>query len=253
MKVCTYCMKVDRGLAPNPFFGVCSLALCTPNHMRAKLHAGDYLIGLSSKGLRKQHRLTKPVIIYAMEIDRVLDLDDYYKQYPKKRGNSAGTNEQQVGDALYRKDDRGIIEHIPESKEHISSEAQVKDIRGNRVFIGEKFWYFGKESEALPDEQWGRGLSELFCKPFRGIRYIYGTDKAAPRRWTKDDLENFKKWLRNFRPGRIGMPFDIKGAPSTCGQISATGPRTTSAEEILPPTGESGDCAHRALGQRESF
>ena len=105
----------------------------------------------------------------------------------------------------------------------------------------------------LKDEQWGRGLSKLFGKSFRGIRYIYDTDEPAQWKWTKDDLENFKKWLCNFRPGRIGMPFDIKGARSTCGQISATGSCTISAEEILPPRGESGDCAHRALGQREPF
>ena len=37
MKLLKYVMTSDKGLAPNPYFGVCSLALCTPNHMNARL------------------------------------------------------------------------------------------------------------------------------------------------------------------------------------------------------------------------
>ena len=37
MKLLKYVMTSDKGLAPNPYFGVCSLALCTPNHRNARL------------------------------------------------------------------------------------------------------------------------------------------------------------------------------------------------------------------------
>ena len=37
MKLLKYVMTSDKGLAPNPYFGVCSLALCTPNHMNARV------------------------------------------------------------------------------------------------------------------------------------------------------------------------------------------------------------------------
>ena len=37
MKICTYTMTSDTGFAPNPFYGYCTLAACTPNHMH------DYL------------------------------------------------------------------------------------------------------------------------------------------------------------------------------------------------------------------
>ena len=45
MKICTYTVKRDKGFAPNPFYGYCTLAACTPNHMNAKLKEGDYIVG----------------------------------------------------------------------------------------------------------------------------------------------------------------------------------------------------------------
>ncbi|WP_155628852.1 Nmad2 family putative nucleotide modification protein [Burkholderia stagnalis] len=55
MKLLKYVMTSDSGLAPNPYFGVCSLALCTPNHMNAKLKPGDWIVGHSCKATG--HRL----------------------------------------------------------------------------------------------------------------------------------------------------------------------------------------------------
>lgn len=54
-KLLKYVMTSDSGLAPNPYFGVCSLALCTPNHMNAKLKPGDWIVGHSCKATG--HRL----------------------------------------------------------------------------------------------------------------------------------------------------------------------------------------------------
>lgn len=46
-QVLTYTVAVDLGFAPNPFHGWCSLAACTPNHMRARLILGDWIVGHS--------------------------------------------------------------------------------------------------------------------------------------------------------------------------------------------------------------
>ncbi len=203
MKVCAYVLTVNSGLAPNPFFGVCTLALCTPNHMRANLGSGDYLVGMSSRTLMHRHGWYEPRILYAMKIDSVLDLDDYYAKYPAKRGDSNGSSIEQVGDAIYKKNDSGDLEHIKESEEHLGLEEQ--DINGNRVFIGKTYWHFGAKITSLPDGNWAQILSHSF----RGIRYIYNTQNRSNSRWSDADLEQFLGWLNRYPKGIIGMPVDM--------------------------------------------
>ena len=52
MKVCSYVMTYNTGLAPNLFCCVCTLALCAPNHRRAYLSDGDWIVGLARKSAR---------------------------------------------------------------------------------------------------------------------------------------------------------------------------------------------------------
>ena len=139
-----------------------------------------------------------------MKIDSVaLDLDVYYAKYPAKRGDSSGSFIEQVGDAIYKKNDFGDLEHIKESEEHLGLEEQ--DINGNRVFIGKTYWHFGATITLLPDENWAQILSNSF----RGIRYIYNTQNRSKSRWSDADLEQFLRWLNRYPKGIIGMPVDM--------------------------------------------
>ena len=73
-KLYTYIMTVDSGLAPNPFWGYCTLAVCTPNHQGCRAKAGDYIAGFTTK--REGYRL-----IYMMQVCEKLRMDKYsYKQ-----------------------------------------------------------------------------------------------------------------------------------------------------------------------------
>lgn len=71
MRLCSYVVKNDKGLAPNPFWGYCTLALCTPNHMGIKAEKGDWLVGNSS--VAKGNKL-----IFAMQVEEILSFDQYY-------------------------------------------------------------------------------------------------------------------------------------------------------------------------------
>lgn len=136
MKLLKYVMTSDSGLAPNPFFGVCSLALCTPNHMNADLLPGDWIVGHSSKAT--DHRL-----VYAMQLTKVLDMDEYFSQFPEKHPDPYGSIEQKYGDNMYFRDD-GRWLRLP-SAEHNSVESFRQD-QGRRVYLAEgedRFWYFG--------------------------------------------------------------------------------------------------------------
>jgi hypothetical protein len=47
----SYIVRQDTGLAPNPFWGWCTLAVCTPNHQGSKAKRGDWVAGFLSKEL----------------------------------------------------------------------------------------------------------------------------------------------------------------------------------------------------------
>ena len=48
MKLYSYCLKHDRGAAPNPFWGVCTLVICKPV-IRRTADVGDWVVGFGSK------------------------------------------------------------------------------------------------------------------------------------------------------------------------------------------------------------
>jgi len=91
MKLCTYIVREDTGLAPNPFWGVCTLAVCTPNHQGSRLNVGDWIVGFLPK--KRGYRF-----LYAMQISEILGLDDYYHddRYVAKRPDLRGSWQEPV-------------------------------------------------------------------------------------------------------------------------------------------------------------
>ena len=72
MRLCTHVITHDCGLAPNPFHGYCTTALCTPSHMRANLKKGDWLIGISPRSDGNR-------LVYAMRISEPpLSMNEYF-------------------------------------------------------------------------------------------------------------------------------------------------------------------------------
>ena len=57
----TYIMRHDSGLAPNPFWGWCTLAVCTPNHQGSRVQPGDWIAGFQDKAHGYK-------FVYAMEV-----------------------------------------------------------------------------------------------------------------------------------------------------------------------------------------
>lgn len=191
MKLLKYVMTNDSGLAPNPFFGVCSLALCTPNHMNARLEPGDWVVAHSTAA-------TGQKLVYAMRLTKVLDMQAYFANFPQKRPVPTGTYEQQCGDNLYfREGDRWA--RIP-SAEHNSVDCFVAD-QGRPVFLAEgeeNYWYFGAGSTLRELE----GFADRFpwlVKDRQGFSYIHDQQRIAA----------FVSWLQGFdKGGLIGKPRD---------------------------------------------
>jgi hypothetical protein len=145
MRLCTYIVKRDKGLAPNPFWGYCTLALCTPNHMGIKLATGDWIAGFSDKESGNK-------LVYCMQVDEVLGLDQYYrdKRYERKKPVLNGTSQQRVGDNMYWLDNQGKWKRDPEAGSHVKKEHFIKDTRHALVYIGRQFYYLGRQATEVP-------------------------------------------------------------------------------------------------------
>lgn len=154
--MCTYIVREDTGLAPNPFWGWCTVAVCTPNHQGARLASGDWLAGFLTKS--RDYRF-----LYAMEIADVLDLDRYYHdpRFELKRPNLRGNWMQRCGDNFYsRGENREWIQH--RNRFHLSPELKAQDTRHAKVYVGSRFFYLGRAAIRPPDEfvplAGGRGI-----------------------------------------------------------------------------------------------
>jgi len=185
MRVCTYIITVDSGLAPNPFWGYCTLAVCTPNHMGVRLVKGDWVIGFLSKSRGNK-------LLYAMNIDKVVDFNEYYrnKKYFKKRPNLAGTWQERCGDNIYYKNEAG---DWAQTKTIYHRGMLEKDTKYPRAFISDKFYYFGESAITIPNQ-----FIDLVPKR-QGVKCNHDPSLAA----------SFVNWIeKNNKCGIQGEPID---------------------------------------------
>jgi hypothetical protein len=140
----TYVVRDDTGLAPNPFWGTCTLAVCTPNRQGSRAAPGDWIAGFLTKA--RGHRF-----LYAMEVEEVLDLDDYYRdpRFTAKKPDLRGSWMERCGDNFYSLGPDGEwIQHS--NRFHLDDDSKRRDTRVARVFVGPRFWYLGKSAAKLP-------------------------------------------------------------------------------------------------------
>ena len=161
MKLLSYIIKHDTGLAPNPFWNYCTLAVCTPNHINARLQKDDWILGLSSKN-------TGNKIVYLMKLtEEKMSFDDYFYDYrfDKKKPNIRGNNKQLVGDNFYHLNNSGKWEQM-HTLLHNTEEERNRDLKNSYVFISNYFFYFGDKRLPLnikfQNFVVGRGIK--YCK-----------------------------------------------------------------------------------------
>jgi hypothetical protein len=185
-KICTYTIKIDTGLAPNPFWGYCTLGLCTPNYMGManSLEVGDWIVGHGTVPTGRR-------LVYAMEISETLDFDLYFhdKRFVRKKPIKNGTDKERCGDNIYRRKNGRWIQqqwalHGREERE--------KDLKHPCVIIARRFYYFGENAEPIQAEH-------LQLCVGRGCKYRHDPSLVA----------SFLRWLdENHRFGVHGDPRD---------------------------------------------
>jgi hypothetical protein len=142
-RLCTYTMTWDTGLAPNPFWGYCTLGVCAPNYMgmSKSLHIGDWIMGHAS--IKKGRGM-----IYAMQISEKLDFDDYYRdpRFAKKKPKWNGTDKERCGDNFYHKEKGRWVQDVGALHGH---DEKKKDLTYHTTLISRHFYYFGIDAEPL--------------------------------------------------------------------------------------------------------
>lgn len=182
--LCTYTVTTDSGLAPNPFWGWCSMAVCTPNHQNVDLETGSWLVGFLSS--RRNNRL-----LYAMRVSETIDRDAYFRdqRFARKRPLMAGSWEQRCGDNIYWEDE--VRWRRLENPHHDPSMLE-QDTKNRSVFLAEQFYYFGDRAPETPDR-------------FRPLIHVRGCKRAHPTTLSAALVT----WLSdNFAEGIHGDPLD---------------------------------------------
>lgn len=187
MKLYSYVVRKDSGLAPNPFWGYCSIAVCTPNHMGIKAEKDDWIIGTSPV-------LQESKLVYAMQVSERLSFETYYadERFAKKKPDVKGSWREKCGDNIYYIDQQGKwVQH--RTIYHREAEVIKKDLKHPFVFVAENFYYFGDKAVTIPI-----GYQDLVWKR-----------QGCKRNHDPKVVGNFLNWLKaNYASGVHGNPKD---------------------------------------------
>jgi hypothetical protein len=150
MAIYSYVLRFDTGDAPNPYGGVCTLAVCKPA-IRRTAKEGDWIIGTGS-----QRRGIAGYLVYAMRVSKTMSLAEYdvhcQRKLPIKIPGHrlhAHRRENIAGDSLYDFKEVDNPQHRG-GIVHAELGLQQRDWRGKNALLSDHFYYFGNEPRPLP-------------------------------------------------------------------------------------------------------
>lgn len=214
-RIFRYVVATDRGTAPQPFGGFCTLAICKPK-IRASAIVGDWVVGFRSKRPGE--------VIYAMQVAERLRFADYWQdpRFRKRRPGLAGD----YPDNIYRPRREGGLEQVPNQIHH--ADHVVRDLSGKHVLVADRFWYFGRNSVPIPNE--------LLHLVHGHIGHAVDKDRKA------DDVETLQHWLAAWPIGVHGRPIDApaldvaaEGKTRSCGSTPEPKAARPSGRVCAPP------------------
>ena len=200
MKLYSYVVRFDFGFAPNPFFGVCTLATCKPL-VRKKARVGDWVVGTGSKRYALEGRLA-----YAMVVGELLTFDEYWNdpRFQKKKPNLRGSIKQAYGDNIYHrnpKNNRWIQEDshhsLPDGRPNLENIRH--DTKADRVLVGSQFAYWGAIGPLIPSRFRKSG----------GINVCAGRGHKC--RFSEEFVDSFVSWVKSLSlKGYLGPPSEFR-------------------------------------------
>lgn len=182
MKLYSYVIAQDSGLAPNPFWRLLTLNVCKPK-IRLSAERGDWIIGTGSKKVKKKDGGTIDFagkLVYAMKVSdkkTMKEYDFYCKRNLQKKIPYLSKVDWRiiVGDSIYDYSDS----EIPRLRKLIHKEKNKQtDLSGKYTLLSNCFFYFGDKAvdfvhqfpELVKDPKSARGhkiiRNELLIKRF---------------------------------------------------------------------------------------
>lgn len=200
MKLYSYVVARDYGFAPNPFFGVCTLATCKPN-IRRVAQVGDWVMGTGSKTIGRQKN-----VVYAMRVTAAMTFNQYWQdlRFERKKPDLRGSVKRRYGDNIYHR------LHNPGKWCQLNSHHSLKDGSPNplnvatdtatdRVLLSEDFVYWGGSGPQLPARFLNYGSSHTSVCAGRNHK-----SKFPPQL-----VEELIAWIRSFHlKGYVAEPLD---------------------------------------------
>lgn len=192
MRIYSYVVVRDFGFAPNPFFGMCTLAACKPK-IRHSAKVGDYVVGLTPKGSGNK-------ICYIMEVTSKISFDEYWStdKYEIKKPKFNAAYKNAFGDNIYHKEEgrwqQANSHHSREDGTPIQKNIDTDTGSTDQVLVSENFSYWGKDAISLPPEfgalKVGRSHKCNFDRRFveEFIVWNRGLEKglvSTPEKWTR--------------------------------------------------------------------
>lgn len=196
----SYIVSWDGGLAPNPYWGFCTLAVCKPQ-VRRNAGEGDWIVGLSPKQFGYN-------IVYAMKVWGTPSFAEYFEdgRFGLKKPDLESEDQRRVmGDNFYRFDSRcGRYVQLESAHSHSDGTENLahkrRDLSGEQVLIAGDFYYFGGDGPRLPGQldflTVGRGHRNNFdskevAETIRFLDNFEAGSQGVPR-----DMESGLRWLR---------------------------------------------------------
>lgn len=147
----SYTIPIDDGAAPNPFHGMCTLAICKPSIRRAA-EPGDWVAGLGSVNAPSGDLSGR--LVYAMLVEDVISLKEYdhraEAEWPHRIPKVFSRDlAERLGDCIYDFSRSGA----PFLRTGVHGEGNRKsDLGGKNVLLSRDFYYFGNRAIPLPKE-----------------------------------------------------------------------------------------------------
>jgi hypothetical protein len=200
VKLHSYVVARDYGFAPNPFFGICTLATCKPG-IRSVAQIGDWVVGTGSK----KHERDKN-IVFAMCVMGTMTFNQYWTdpRFQAKKPNLRGSKKQAFGDNIYSKDARTtrwcqVNSHHSLNDGSPNESNVAADTSTDRVLISDDFVYWGGAGPPLPQTFLRYGTESINLCAGRGHKNNFPTDF----------VKEFIAWIRSLDvKGYAGEPLD---------------------------------------------
>lgn len=181
----SYTIPADDGAAPNPFNGMCSLAICKPK-IRSSADVGDWVAGLGAGSLAG-------TLVYAMRVDEIQPMSEYDRlasyRWPDRIPDVKSPRiQRRLGDCIY-----DYSSGKPVQRRGVHNEGNVvKDLGGLNVLLSYHYFYFGGKPIPLP----------------RNLHGIVHQTQGHKSKANDSLVEAFISWIEEMGlpPGQYGWP-----------------------------------------------